>query len=117
MPLGILEAMASGLAVVATDIGAIREEVEEGVTGHLIAPGDPGALVRAVRGLLDDPARLTALGDAGRRVAEQHFDAARNYRAIIDLVKKCVDRHARRPLARVGLARCPGAPSGLAGQL
>jgi hypothetical protein len=96
MPLGILEAMANGLAVVASDVGAIREEVEDGVTGLLIPPGDAGALVRAVCGLLHDPARLVAFAVAGRRRAEQLFDPERNYRAVIDLVKRCVDVNARR---------------------
>jgi glycosyltransferase involved in cell wall biosynthesis len=93
MPLAILEAMANGLAVVASDVGAIREEVEDDVTGLLIPPGDIAGLVRAARGLLNDPTRLLAFGAAGRRRAEQLFDTERNYRAVIDLVKRCVDAH------------------------
>jgi hypothetical protein len=110
-PLAILEAMANGLAVVASDVGAIREEVEDNVTGLLVPPGDIAGLVSAARGLLSDPDRLLAFGVAGRRRAEQVFDPERNYRAVIDLVKRCVDAHDRRasdlgrPATRLGGAR------------
>ena len=106
MPLVILEAMANGLAVVASDVGAIREEVEDGVTGLLIPPSDAEALVRTVRGLLDDSARLTAFAAAGRLRAERFFDPERNYRAVIDLIKQCVDVNAHRaPASGVRLVR------------
>ncbi len=59
-PFGIvnLEAMAAGVAVVATDVGGVSEFVRDGVSGLLVAPDDPGALARTMR---------TALCDAGLR--------------------------------------------------
>jgi glycosyltransferase involved in cell wall biosynthesis len=89
-PLAILEAMASGLAVVATDVGAIPEQVVDGETGLLVPAGDPEALARSLQALLDDPDRRIAFGVAGRRRAELHFDGARNYRSLVDLMKRCV---------------------------
>jgi glycosyltransferase involved in cell wall biosynthesis len=96
MPLVILEAMASGLAVVATDVGAISEQVVHGETGLLVPPGDPSALARAVRTLLDDPDRRRTFGTAGRRRAEILFDGARNYRSLIDLMKRSLPAGGRR---------------------
>ena len=77
LPLALLEAMAAGLAVVATRIGGTDEAVEDGVTGTLVPPGDPLALAAAIADALDDPARLAAYGDAGRRRFRSTFTAAR----------------------------------------
>ena len=62
-----LEAMASGVPVVSTNVGGPRETVVEGETGFLVPPRDPGALAQAVRRLLDDPALRARMGQAGRQ--------------------------------------------------
>ena len=61
-----LDAMAAGLAVVATRVGGIPEAVEDGVSGLLVEPRRPDLLARAVRTLADDPGRRAAMGAAGR---------------------------------------------------
>ena len=66
----IMEYMAAGLPVVATDCGGNRELVAEGRTGHIVPPGDSAALAERLVALLRDPARAKALGDAGRAVIE-----------------------------------------------
>ena len=68
----LLEAMAAGTAVVASDIPGYRSVVEDGRDGVLVPVGDPGHLAGALAGLLDDPARRTALVAAGARTAEAH---------------------------------------------
>jgi glycosyltransferase involved in cell wall biosynthesis len=73
IPNAVLEAMAAGKPVVATDTGGCREAVVDGVTGFLIPPGDAEALAERVRRLLDDEAVATQLGGAGRQRAESHF--------------------------------------------
>lgn len=62
----ILEAMACERAVIATRAGGIPEIVEDGVTGLLVAPRDHRAMADAIVQLLDDPARRTQMGAAGR---------------------------------------------------
>jgi glycosyltransferase involved in cell wall biosynthesis len=71
-PLKVLESMAAGVAVVASDLPPVRELMRDGEHGRLVAADRPGELARAIRVLLDDPERIAAMGAAGRaRVAEQ----------------------------------------------
>jgi glycosyltransferase involved in cell wall biosynthesis len=60
-PLAVLEAMSSGLPVVASDVGAVREMIVDGEEGRIISPGDVEALVEALVALAEAP-------DAGRRM-------------------------------------------------
>ena len=69
----ILEAMAAGKPVVATDVGGNPEAVVDGVTGLLVPPGDPGGLATAIIRLLGDPASREAFGKAGRARAAELF--------------------------------------------
>ena len=71
-PLGIavLEAMAAGLPVVATGVDGIRELVEPGVSGELVAAGDLEAMAERLSALLSDPGRAHDYGEAGRRFAD-----------------------------------------------
>ncbi|MHB1929803.1 MAG: glycosyltransferase [Acidimicrobiales bacterium] len=66
IPNALLEAMASGLAVVGSAVGGIPEVVEHEVTGLLVPPSDPAALAAAIAGLDDDRVALARLGAAAR---------------------------------------------------
>ncbi len=69
-----IEAMACGVAVVATTGGALPEVVGiDGETGLLVAPDDPGALAAAISRLLDDPGLRARLGAAGRERVISRF--------------------------------------------
>ena len=85
LPTTLIEAAASGLAVVATTVGGTAETVEHGRTGLLVPPGDPDALGDAVVELLLDPDRRAAYGSAGRRLAEDRFDLRRWVRNLAQL--------------------------------
>jgi phosphatidylinositol alpha-mannosyltransferase len=65
----LVEAMAAGLPVVASDLPAFRAVLEDGTAGILAPVGDAGALARALGDILGDPARRAALAAAGRRAA------------------------------------------------
>lgn len=71
--MAILEAQASGLAVVAGASGGVGDIVADGVTGLLVPPGDANAFAAAVRTLVAEPARCAAFGAAARgKVAREH---------------------------------------------
>jgi glycosyltransferase involved in cell wall biosynthesis len=74
-PNGIIEAMAHGLPVVATNVGGIPDTVSPEMA-ILVAPGDVDALAGAMRALAQDPARRAAMGRAARRRYEQMFSPA-----------------------------------------
>ena len=73
VPQGIMQAMACGLAVVATPVGAIEEAVQRGETGLIVPPRNAHALAEALGALMDDAARRRAMGQAGRAYAQAHF--------------------------------------------
>jgi glycosyltransferase involved in cell wall biosynthesis len=77
MPISVLEAMAAGLPVVASNVGGIPEQVVDGETGLLVPPDDPAALAAALECLLDEPELRARMGAAGRRRAVELFDVAR----------------------------------------
>ncbi len=69
----ILEAMATGLPVLATDVGGNAELVVAGQTGEVVGSGDVEALAAGLLRLAADPARAAAMGRAGRARVEEHF--------------------------------------------
>ncbi|MBN1813018.1 MAG: glycosyltransferase family 4 protein [Anaerolineae bacterium] len=71
LPRVLPQAMAAGLAIVATAVDGNAEAVEDGVNGFLTPPGDPQALADALLRLLDDPALAAQMGAAGRERADE----------------------------------------------
>jgi glycosyltransferase involved in cell wall biosynthesis len=76
-PVALIEAMASGVASVSTDVGGVRDVVSGSDLGVLVPAGDAGALAGAVAALADAPARRAAIGLAGRASVRGRFHAAR----------------------------------------
>ncbi|MFN0090304.1 MAG: glycosyltransferase [Acidimicrobiales bacterium] len=74
LPNVVLEAMACGRPLVASDVAAIASAITSDHNGMLVPPADPDALARVIRSLATDPARRTRLASAARRTAEQHFE-------------------------------------------
>jgi glycosyltransferase involved in cell wall biosynthesis len=69
----IIEAMASSLPVVATDVGGNAEAVKDGINGFLVPPEDPDALSAAILRLLSDPFQAKSMGAAGRNLVAEKF--------------------------------------------
>lgn len=82
LPLAVLEAMAAGKPVVASNIGGTDEAVLDGVTGLLVPPSDARALARAIREVLGDPSLARRLGAAGRSRVHAEFSARRMVSAV-----------------------------------
>ncbi len=76
MPLVVLEAMESGVPVVASRVSGIPEVVEDGRTGWLVAPEDPSGLARALAEVLNDPDEARRRGEAGRQRVDERFRPA-----------------------------------------
>jgi sugar transferase (PEP-CTERM/EpsH1 system associated) len=96
----ILEAMASGLPVVATKVGGNPELVEHGQTGTLVPPGDPIAMAEAIRRYLCGPESLVRQGHAARKRTESEFSIqsmVKGYMAVYDAVLANRRRHGRKP--------------------
>ena len=94
MPRTILEAMAAGKPVVATNIRGCREEVVDEVTGLLVAVCDSDALAEAILRILSDEALAHRLGEAGRKRVQEEFDEADVLRRQVDVYRKllaCVE--------------------------
>jgi len=80
--LAVVEAMAAGLPVVATDVGGLAEVVENGVSGWLVAAGDSRAMAARLVELVADADARRRMGDAGRARAVSEFSPEREAAAI-----------------------------------
>lgn len=90
----IIEAMAVGCPVVATDSGGVPEVVQDGETGMLVPPGEPEALAQAIETLLADPGKAEQMGRAGLSRAREKFNADRVARQVQQLYERVLSRRA-----------------------
>lgn len=90
----ILEYMAAGRAVVATNVGGASEAIVEGETGHLVNAGDDVAMAARLVNLLKDPERRGAMGDNGRRVVEERFSLQSRLSNTSALYSKMLSRRS-----------------------
>jgi len=81
LPVSVLEAMAAGRPVVATDVGGNREGIVDGRTGFLVPPGDSSALASRMITLLANSDLAHGYGAEGRSRVCQHFSLERMVRA------------------------------------
>ncbi|MDN5858564.1 MAG: glycosyltransferase family 4 protein [Pseudonocardia sp.] len=91
-PLSILEAMGSGLPVVASDVGDVGRLVEDGRTGFVVPVRDPERLADALEKLLVDASARREMGDAGRRRVEEHFSAEVTARTLERIYREVATR-------------------------
>ncbi len=95
MPLALVEAMAAGCACVASDVIGVRGVIEDGVTGLLVAEGEPAALAEAIARLLRDPALAARLGAAARQRALAEHGLALMHQRYEALITRCATTAAR----------------------
>lgn len=88
LPNVIIEAMASGKPVVATDVGGVHELVQDGVTGFLVPPGRPIILAEKVLQILNDEILGKQMGMAGKRYAKEHFSLEKMVSTTQDLYRQ-----------------------------
>ena len=87
-PYVILEAMAAGRPVVASAIFGIPEQVDDGVTGMLVWPGEEGSLADAILRLSADPGLMRRMGEAGRRRYEDRFTLDRSMADTLEVYEE-----------------------------
>jgi glycosyltransferase involved in cell wall biosynthesis len=86
LPMVLSEAGAAGLALIATDVGAIHEVVRDGQTGLLVGPGDLDGLTAALRRVLTDEQLRRKLGEAAAEHVRSAYDAAANAAQLCELL-------------------------------
>ncbi len=95
-PVSIIEAMAAGRPVVATQVGGIPDLIQDGVTGLLVPPRDSAAIATAVVRLLRDAGERQRLGAAARRAVTPRFTAARMARDMDTLYWRTLEAKVRK---------------------
>jgi glycosyltransferase involved in cell wall biosynthesis len=93
-PLALIEALATGRAVVATDVGGVVDVIRPGQTGLLVPPNDPSALADAMRRLLGDPRTRETFGRNGQELVRERYPRERMvaeteayYRELLEAVR------------------------------
>ena len=92
IPNSMLEAMATGLPVFATDHGGIPEAIENGVSGVLVPERNDEALARALLNAAQDPGLLSRIAHAGAEAVRQNFDSAAQVQRLEDIYLRMVGR-------------------------
>jgi glycosyltransferase involved in cell wall biosynthesis len=97
----LLEAMASGLPVIATDVGGNREAVADGVTGFLVPPRAPERLAEVAIQLASHPDQAHRFAEKARSSAEERFSVGRMLRAHEEIYCTLLKIQSRSPWSRI----------------
>jgi glycosyltransferase involved in cell wall biosynthesis len=97
----ILEYMAAGLPVVATDVGGVREAIVEGETGYIVPSGDDQKMAERIVQLLNNPERARSMGKLSRSIVEEKFSFAHHLRNTIELYDELLSAPGSAP-SRIG---------------
>ena len=96
LPMVLLEGMASGLAPVATAVGAVPQVVRDSETGLLVAPNDPAALALAMQHMIEDPRRREILGQNAQKLIAKEFSAEQMAAEYIEMYERvCAPKRSR----------------------
>jgi glycosyltransferase involved in cell wall biosynthesis len=83
----VIEAMALGVPIVASDLPPVVEVVEQGRCALLVPPGSIAPLAQAIASVLEDPARARRLGEQGRDIFQRRFTLARSTQGMVELFR------------------------------
>jgi glycosyltransferase involved in cell wall biosynthesis len=86
LPTVVMEAMASALPVVSTDVGGVAEMVRNGESGLLVSQNDPLATAEAIARLIGDVELARSFGREGRKRAEELFSIEKNVRVLREIL-------------------------------
>jgi glycosyltransferase involved in cell wall biosynthesis len=92
LPLVIIEAMASATPVVGSRLSGIPEAIVDGETGHILPPGDPGALATKLCGYAEDRASVSAMGERARARYEREFSLERMTARTLAVYEQALSR-------------------------
>ena len=98
----ILEYMAAGLPVVATDVGGVREAIVEGETGHIVASGDDEQMAQRIIQVLANDDNARAMGARGRSVVSAKFSSEHHLRNTLELYDELLSGRSDQSPARQG---------------
>jgi glycosyltransferase involved in cell wall biosynthesis len=88
LPLALVEAMACRCCPIAGSVGGVPEVVVNDTLGWVVQPGDDGAFLAAMQAAAAlDPAERAAMGARAREHVAQHFNAARQFAALADVIE------------------------------
>ncbi|MBS4082681.1 MAG: glycosyltransferase family 4 protein [Rhizobiales bacterium] len=90
IPQALMQAMATGLPVVTTPVGAIPELVVHNESGFIVQPENPASLAEGIAAVLSDPALAKRLGDAGRVIVERKHTKAAMLDAMEEVFRKAL---------------------------
>lgn len=96
LPVVLMEALAVGLPVVATDVGSVRDIVEDGRSGVVVPPADAAALAAGLRQLLDHPETWPVMGRWGRGRVEERYDVARLNSRLVEVYRALLGAEGRK---------------------
>lgn len=91
----ILEYMAAGRPVVATDVGGAREAIVHGETGYIVPPGDDERMAQHIISLLSDPENARSMGASGRRVVNEKFSSLKQLQNVEGLYNELLKQSER----------------------
>jgi glycosyltransferase involved in cell wall biosynthesis len=95
MPMSIVEAFACGVPTIASRLGGMREMIDEGRTGLLVAPGDATDLAAKVSWAFRHDAEVAEIGRAARAEYEAHYSAAANCARLIEIYRQAIEQRRK----------------------
>ena len=96
-PMVIVEALSCGLPIIASRIGGLPEMVQDGHSGLLFEPGDPSALLQALRNFVSDTSGIEAKRQASRDQFDRHYTEQKNYETLVEIYRELLDGQSTRP--------------------